>query len=121
MKNTWKGIKFIISVKVSESGSLETIVNSNGEFLTNPIDIANSFNNFFCSVVPNIQSTINQTFRPFHYYQINPCVDSLCTKKLILEIVSNFDNDRATGINSIPLKILKLAKESIAEHHPCAI
>ena len=47
MKNTWKGIKTIISLKTSESESPKTIVNSNGEFLTNPVDIANSFNNFF--------------------------------------------------------------------------
>ena len=49
MKNTWKGIKFIILIKTSESGSPETTVNSNGKFLTNPIDIANSLITFlFC-------------------------------------------------------------------------
>ena len=50
MKNTCGEIKSIISLKTSESESPKTIVNSKGEFLTNPIDTANSFNNFFCSV-----------------------------------------------------------------------
>ena len=73
----------------------------------------------FCSATPNIQSTIKQIFKPFHHYLTNPCVDSFLkssfTKKEILEIISNFDNNKATGINSIPSKILKLAKEPIAE------
>ena len=114
MKNTWKGIKSIISLKTSESESPETIVNSKGEFLTTPIDIGSSFNICFCSVTPNIQSTITQTSKPFHHYLTNTCVDSFitshCTKKNTLEIISNFDNKNATGINSIPFKILKLAK-----------
>ena len=44
MKNKWKVIKSIISLKASESESPKIIVNSKGEF---SIDIANSFNNFF--------------------------------------------------------------------------
>ena len=35
MKNTWKGIKSIISLKTSESESPKTIANRKGEFLTN--------------------------------------------------------------------------------------
>ena len=61
MKNTWNEIKSIIFLKTSESKSLKAIVNSKGEFLTNPKDVANSFNNFCFSVAPNIQSTIKQT------------------------------------------------------------
>ena len=33
-----------------------------------------------------------------------------------MEIISKFDSKKVTGINSIPLKILQLAKEPIAEH-----
>ena len=36
--------------------------------------------------------------------------------KEILEKISNFGNKKVTGINSIPLKILKLAKEPIAQY-----
>ena len=46
MKNTWKGIKSITSLKTIESESPKTIVNSKGEFLTNLIYIAKIFNNF---------------------------------------------------------------------------
>ena len=42
------------------------------------------------------------------------------TKKKISDIITSLDN-KATGINSIPIKILKLAKEQIAEHLLCII
>ena len=120
MKNTWKGIKSIISLKLCKSESPKSIINNKGELLNNPIDTSNSSNNIFCSVVPNIPSTIKPNFKPFYHYLINPCVNSIliypCTKKEILEIISNFDNNKATGINSIHLKILKLPKVPIAEH-----
>ena len=110
MKTTWNGIKSLISLRTSESSSPETIDNSNGKVLTNPIDIANSFDNSFCSVAPNIQSTIKENFKLFRHYLTNPCVDpfliSPCTKKEILVIIFSFDNNKATGINSILLKSL---------------
>ena len=113
MKNTCRGIKSIIFLKTSESESLKTIVNSEGEFRTNPIDTANSFNNFFCSVASNIQSTLKQTFKPFHHYLTNTCVDSFlissCTKEEIIEIISIFDNNNATGNDSITLNISKFS------------
>ena len=100
MKNTCREIKSIIFLKTSESESPKTIVNSKGKFLTNPIDTANSFNNFFCSVASNIQSTLKQTFKPLHHYLTNTCVGSFlissCTKKEIIEIISIFDNNNAT-------------------------
>ena len=108
MKTTWNGIKSLISLITSESRSPETIANNKSEVLTNPIDIVSSFNKLF--VAPNIQSTIKQNFKLFRHYLTNPCIYqfliSPCTKKEILVIISNFDNNKATGINSIPLKSL---------------
>ena len=42
------------SLNGKESESPKAILNNTGEVLTNPIDIASSFNNFFFSVAPNI-------------------------------------------------------------------
>ena len=79
--------------------------------------IACNFKNFFCPVAPNIQFNIKQTFKSIHHYLTNPCKESflisLCTKTEIQEIISNFDNNKTTGINSIPLKILKLLKSQL--------
>ena len=55
IKNTWKGIKSITSLNTKESESPKIILNNKGEFLTNPNDIANQFNNLFlfcCTYYP---------------------------------------------------------------------
>ena len=108
----------IISLDTKESESLKIIFNNKGEFLTNPKDIA-SFNIDFCSVAPTIQSNIKQTFKSFHYHLIEPCDKSFlmfpCTKKRILEIISSLYKSKATGINSISIKILKLTNELTIE------
>ena len=51
-----------ISLYTRESESPKIIPNNMGEFLTNPNDIANQFNNFFCSAAPTIQSYIKAKF-----------------------------------------------------------
>ena len=94
--------------------------NNKGEFLTNPNDISNQFNNFFCSAAPTIQYHIKPNFKSFDQYLTEPCKESSlispCTKNEILEITSSLDCNKAAGINSIPIKILKFSKEKIAEH-----
>ena len=52
MKNTWNGIKSIISLKTSAYESPKTIVNSKGEFLTNPAVLITFF------------ALLRQTFNP---------------------------------------------------------
>ena len=42
------------SLNGKESESPKAILNNTGKVLTNPIDVASSFNNFFYSVAPNI-------------------------------------------------------------------
>ena len=73
IKNTWKGIKLIISLNIKESESPKIILNNKGEFLTIPNGIANQFNNFFCSVAPIIQSNIKPNFKSFDHYLTEPC------------------------------------------------
>ena len=72
----------------------------------------------FCS--PAIKSNIKSNFKSFDQYLTEPCKESFlispCTKNEILEIISSLDYNKAVGINSITIKILKLAKEQIAKH-----
>ena len=71
----------------------------------------------FCSVAPTIQSNLKPNF---DQHLTEPCKESFLIsqwiKNKILEIISSLDHNKAVGINSIPIKILKLAKEQIAEH-----
>ena len=50
IKNTWKGIKSLIYLKTVAS-SIPTVLSlDNGDTITNPYDLANTFNNYFASI-----------------------------------------------------------------------
>ena len=48
-KNTWKGIKSLISLKTKASSVPTVLSRENGDTITIPYDIANTFNNYFAS------------------------------------------------------------------------
>ena len=50
IKNTWKRIKSLISLKTVASGVPAVLTLDNGDTITNPYDIANTFNNYFASI-----------------------------------------------------------------------
>ena len=49
IKNTWTGIKSLISLKTVASSVPTVLSLDNGDTVTNPYDIANTFNNYFAS------------------------------------------------------------------------
>ena len=58
IKNTWKGIKSLISLKTIAS-SIPTVLSlDNGDTITNPYDIANTFNNYFASIAKTTKRSI---------------------------------------------------------------
>ena len=50
IKNTWKRIKCLISLKIVASSVPTVLSPNNGDTITNPYDIANTFNNYFASI-----------------------------------------------------------------------
>ena len=50
IKNTWKGIKSLISLKAVASSVPTVLSLDNGDTITNPYDIANTFDNYFASI-----------------------------------------------------------------------
>ena len=50
IKNTWKGIKFLISLKTVASCVPTVLSLDNGGTITNPYDNVNAFNNYFASI-----------------------------------------------------------------------
>ena len=75
--------------------------------------------NLILLFLPTIQSNIKPNFRSFRHYLTEPSEElfliSPLTKNYILEIISSLNNNKATGINSVLIKILKVAKEQITE------
>ena len=50
IKNMWKGIKSLISLKSVASNASTVLSLDNGDTITNPYDVANTFNNYFASI-----------------------------------------------------------------------
>ena len=109
-------INYFLKCKGSD---IPKIIKDKDTFLTTPKDIANSFDKFFCLVAPNIQSKI-YAHKSFNHFLKNPCNMSIfikpCTNKEIIDIISDLSRSKATESNSIPINILKLAKECIANN-----
>ena len=64
-KNTWKGINSTISLSASSSPNL---LNFNNELTSDPLKIADVFNNYFSSVGEKAQSTIRLSNKTYTDY-----------------------------------------------------
>ena len=115
IKNTWKGIKSLISLKTVAS-SIPTVLSlGNGDTITNPYDIANTFNNYFASIAETTKKSIKYTYKHFSDYLSNESDSTIflqpTDKEEIANIISSLNFSKASGPNSIPYRILFLLKK----------
>ena len=117
IKNTWKGIKTIISIK-NITATLPHSIKFNNKTITDLTAMSNVFNNYFTSIFKKINSNIK--FSPKHYTDYlsysNTSTSFLTPthKNEISLIISSLDSHKSSGPNSIPVKILKLLKSEIS-------
>ena len=71
IKNTWKGIKSLISLKTVASNVPTVLSLDNGDTITNPYDIANTFNNYFASIAETTKRSIKYSHKHFSDYLSN--------------------------------------------------
>ena len=116
----WKGIKTIVNIKPSSRKDI-TLIDDNGKDTTDPYKISNIFNKYFVNIGPDIDKTIPKSNYDFSdYLQEIHCnktfflVPTTCNE--ILNIINKFDNNKATGPNSIPVFILKIFNCFFSEH-----
>ena len=67
LKNTWKVIKNLISLKTISHSSPSSRYYNN-KTVTNPFEIANSSNNYFSNNALDIQSSIKYSAKEFHEF-----------------------------------------------------
>ena len=108
----WKGIWQLITLK-SKSKAHPNIVKVKGKDITNPIEIANAFNNFFINIGPNLSKTILDSSKPFKNFLKNSSLNSFLLKAtsefmyFIHKLISQLNKGKALGPLSIPVTILK--------------
>ena len=75
IKNTWKGIKYILNINNNLSYTPKILV-SNDTASTEPIEIANIFNNFFISIAAKTRESIKYSHKHFSNLLKNRSDDS---------------------------------------------
>ena len=115
IKNTWKGIKSLISLKTIASNIPTVLSLDNGDTVTNPYDIANTFNNYFASIAETTKKTIKYSHKHFSDYLSNENSSTIflqpTDKEEIANIISSLNSNKASGPNSIPYRILFLLRK----------
>ena len=118
LKNTWKGIKSIISLKRSASSS-PNLLNFNNELRSDPLKIANVFKNYFSPIGEKTQSKIRlskKTSDNLHSDNLNCVFITHTNSEEVISIISSLSDNKSSGPNSIPTRILKLLKKDISTH-----
>ena len=73
IKNTWKGIKSLISLKSVVPSAPTVLSHDNGNNITNPYNIANTFNNYFASIAETTKNNIKYLHKHFSDYLKEEC------------------------------------------------
>ena len=89
-----------------------------GNTITNPYDIANTFNNYFASIAETTKNNLKHSHKHFSDYLKEECESTIFLKPTIKEeignIISSLNSNKASGPNSIPYRILFLLKNEIS-------
>ena len=118
IKNTWKGIKSIISMRRSSSITPNLLAFQN-ETIDNTKRIANIFNNYFSTIGEKTQAKRKYSNKNYTDYLTKENPNSFflspTDKDEIKLILSSLDISKATGPYSISTKVLKLLKNDISD------
>ena len=124
IKKTWDGIKSIIQLSKRNHFKASNI-SLNGATVTDPFDVATAFNNYFTSVSKTLDSKIPMAKHDFSHYLKAGAKQSMfltyTTPDEVCSILNLFQTSKACGPNSVPTRILKLARNALSRPLSCII
>ena len=124
IKETWKGIKQLITLKKTAYSTPTTLKIGNTK-ITDTKSIANEFNKYFANVGSNLANAIpvvNTSFEEFLRLCKSPCSSFVLfpvTTHEIEDEISNLNPSKSTGPYSLPTKILKILKSLLSGPLTC--
>ena len=90
----------------------------NGNTISNPHDIANTFNNYSAFIAETTKNNIKYSHKHFSDYLKEECESTIflkpTSKEEIGNIISSLNSNKTSGPNSIPYRILFLLKNEIS-------
>ena len=117
IKNTWKGIRNLISWKQSASPYIHLLSQDN-ETVSNPKKIVNIFNDYFSTIAEKTKAKVrfsNKSFDEFFQY---PSENSFFLRPTSSDEITNLilllNESKSVGPNGLPTKILNLLKNDIS-------
>ena len=97
LKNTWKGIKNLISLK-PVSHSSHSFIYYNNKIVTSPFETTNPFKNYFSNIALNSQSSIKYSVKEFYEFpsllNINVFLLPPTDKTGIISIISALNSQK---------------------------
>ena len=116
IKKTWEGIRSIINIKNSKQ-SMITQIKVKDKIINNQKEIGETLNNFFVNVGPSTEENIpaNPVIKPEKYLKNRNLLNFLIahiSNEEVLEIINSLEN-KSTGPQSIPFKLMKLIPDLI--------
>ena len=104
-----------ISLKTKASSVPTVLSCGNGDTITDPFDIANTFNNYFASIAETTKRSIKYSHKHFSNESNSSTIFLQPTdKEEVANIISSLNSNKASGANSIPYRILFLLKNEIS-------
>ena len=116
IKNIWKGIKSILTIK-NRSSDFPKCLSSNGSTFTNQVEISNIFNNYFASIAEKTKVSVNYSPKHFSHFLKDKNQNSSLSptnKYEIQNVISSLNSNESVGPNNIPIRILELLKNDIS-------
>ena len=91
----------------------------NGEVISDSTSVATSFSKYFSNIGPNLAAMISPSTANFRDYLIQTTQTALEFQPLAADevkaIVHSFNTYKASGVDNIPMQILKLSIDIIVE------
>ena len=119
IKNTWKGIRNLISWKQSASQYIHLLPQDN-ETVTNPKKIVNIFTDYFSTIVEKTKAKVRFSNKSFDEFLQYPNENSFFLRPTspdeITNLILSLNESKWVGPNGFPTKILKLLKNDISLH-----
>ena len=111
IKNTWKGIKSVITLKSTRKSQPSSLL-SNGNLITDPKQVANTFNDYFSSIGTSLQKNIHHYGKNFTHYLGNANEHTFfirpTSQEEVCNQIINLNSNKAEGPSSIPTNVLNL-------------
>ena len=113
VKKTWKTLNLLIPRK-NKGSKINSLITENGE-IQDSKEIANELNEYFVNVGPTLANKIDYDYSRDQCLNLNAIIVkskfklSIVRTETVKKALQRLSNDKATGIDGIPIKLLKLA------------